>query len=597
MRRTHTCGELSAAHAAETVTLCGWVQNRRDHGGVIFIDLRDRYGLTQIVFDPDEAEGVVEFGHRVRGEWVLQVTGLVEPRPEGMVNPKMPTGEIEVRVRAFEVLSRAETPPFTVDDYGEAAGEELRLKYRYLDLRRPSLQRSLVVRHRALQASRRRLTAEGFVEVETPMLAKSTPEGARDYLVPSRVHPGQFYALPQSPQLFKQILMVSGLDRYFQLCRCFRDEDLRADRQPEFTQIDLEMSFAEPDDVFALCERLMQEIFAEAAGRELAVPFPRLTHAQAMARYGIDKPDIRFGMELRDVGELVRESEFRVFTRALEAGGVVKAMRGPGLAEYSRKQMDDLAALAATQGAQGLAYIKVEGEGKFSGPLVKFFSPSVLEALAREVEAAAGDTILFGAGPLEVVNASLAFLRNRLGRDLGLYDPDRMAFVWITDFPLFEWDAQERRWTSSHHPFTMPHPDDVPLLDELGQGRDVQVRSSSYDLVLNGVELASGSVRIHDRAIQHKVFEALALDEQEIQARFGFFLEALRYGAPPHAGIAVGFDRLVAMLLGCESIRDVIAFPKTQKAQCPLTGAPSAVADRQLRELGISVRGGGAPAS
>ncbi|MFH0911134.1 MAG: aspartate--tRNA ligase, partial [Planctomycetota bacterium] len=524
MKRTHTCGELSAAHVDQTVTLCGWVANHRDHGGVLFIDLRDRYGLTQVVFDPDEAPGVVEFGRKVRGEWVVRATGLVRPRPPGTVNTKMATGEIEVRVREFSVLSQAKTPPFPIDDYSQTS-EELRLQYRFLDLRRGRMQENLVTRHRMLQATRRCLDEQGFLEVETPILAKSTPEGARDYLVPSRVHPGEFYALPQSPQLFKQILMVAGLDRYFQVSRCFRDEDLRADRQPEFTQIDIEMSFADPDDVFLTSETLMAAIFA-SLGKTLVTPFPRMPYAEAMRSYGSDKPDLRFGLKLEDVGDLVRASDFKIFTGALEKGGVVKAIRGPGLAAWSRKQLDDLAALVAVHGAKGLAYIKLEAPGKYTGPVAKFFSTEVMDALAARVEAAPGDCILFGADKPTIVNPSLALLRSHLGRECKLYDPKAFSFTWITEFPLFEWNEEEKRWDSSHHPFTMPHPDDVPLLERLKDSTDLVVRSSSYDLVLNGVELASGSVRIHDSEIQHKVFEVLKLTEEEIRDRFGFFIGA-----------------------------------------------------------------------
>ncbi len=592
MMRTHTCGDLRAADIDATVALCGWVQTPRDHGGVIFVDLRDRYGITQIVFDPDEISGQMETAEALRREWVVRVEGRVAPRPADMANPKLDTGEIEVRVQTLEVLSRAQTPPFELDAHSDESGEELRLQYRYIDLRRPRMQEAFAARHRALQAARRSLDAQGFLEIETPILAKSTPEGARDYLVPSRVHPGSFYALPQSPQIFKQILMVGGFDRYFQICRCFRDEDLRADRQPEFTQIDLEMSFADPEDVYAVVERVMAEMFAAAIDFTLETPFPRMPYAEAMAKYGTDKPDLRFGMELADVSDLVGDCDFKVFTGALEKGGIVKAVAGPGMHAYSRKQMDDLTKLVAIHGAKGLAYIKIDEAGEYGGPIVKFLGKETIDAIAERVGARPGDCIMFGADRASVVNPSLALLRNHLGRELGLYDPKVFHFVWITEFPLLEWNEEEKRWDSSHHPFTMPHPGDLPLLDRVGDDHDLLIRSSSYDLVLNGVEVASGSIRIHDSEGQGKVARALQLTEEDIRERFGFFVDALKYGTPPHAGIAPGFDRLVAMMLGYENIREVIAFPKTQKAMCLMTEAPGAVNERQLRELGIAVRGG-----
>jgi aspartyl-tRNA synthetase len=589
MKRTHTCGELRASDIDATVTLCGWVQNWRDHGGVIFIDLRDRYGLTQIVFDPDEVGSGMDQAHDLRAEWVIQVDGTVRPRPEGTVNPKMVTGEVEVRTRRLTVLSRAKTPPFEVDDHS-LAGEDVRLKHRYLDLRRPRMQQNFAARHRALQAARQSLSEQGFLEIETPVLAKSTPEGARDYLVPSRVHPGDFYALPQSPQLYKQILMVAGFDKYFQICHCFRDEDLRADRQPEFTQIDLEMSFADPDDVFFVVEKLMRDIFAAAIDHELPTPFPRLPYAEAMAKYGTDKPDLRFGLELHDVSDLVAGEEFKVFTGALEKGGMVKAVNGPGMASWSRKQMDDLAKLVATHGAKGLAYIKLEEDGSYGGPIVKFLREETIRAVVERVGGRPGDCVMFGADRAVIVNPSLALLRNHLGRELELYDRGEFNFAWITEFPLLEWDEEEKAWESSHHPFTMPLEEDIPLLERVGEDENLVIRSSAYDLVLNGVEVASGSVRVHDAEIQERIFRALRITGEESRERFGFFVDALQYGTPPHAGIAPGFDRLVAMMLGYDNIREVIAFPKTQKATCPMSEAPSAVDERQLRELAIGIR-------
>ncbi|MBN1256970.1 MAG: aspartate--tRNA ligase [Planctomycetes bacterium] len=589
MKRTHTCGELRASDIDSTITLCGWVQNRRDHGGVLFIDLRDRYGLTQVVFDPDEVAEYMEQAQALRAEWVVQIVGRVRPRPEGTVNPKMATGEIEVRTEKLEILSHAKTPPFEVDDYTEA-NEELRLQYRYLDLRRSRMQHSLITRHKALQAVRRSLDEMGFLEIETPILAKSTPEGARDYLVPSRVHPGSFYALPQSPQIFKQILMISGFDKYFQICRCFRDEDLRADRQPEFTQIDLEMSFADPDDIFAVVETVMQDMFKAAIAHDLPIPFPRMAYAEAMEKYGCDKPDLRFGLELQDVSELVKSCDFKVFTGALERGGIVKAIRGPGMCSWSRKQMDDLAKLVAIHGAKGLAYIKLEADGSCGGPVAKFFTAETIAEIAKRVEAVPGDCIMFGADSKNVVNPSLALLRNHLGKALELYDPKKFNFIWITEFPLLEWDEEKKEWASSHHPFTQPLEEDLPLLDQVGDNHDLLIRSSSYDLVLNGVEVASGSIRIHNSDVQEKIFRTLRLTEDEIKERFGFFVNALQYGTPPHAGIAPGFDRLIAMMLGYDNIREVIAFPKTQKATCPMSEAPSPVDEKQMRELSISVR-------
>ncbi len=590
MKRTHTCGELREDHIDQTVTLAGWVQNRRDHGSLMFIDLRDRCGLSQIVFDLEKPE-VLKLGQSVRAEWVLQVTGKVIPRPADMVNPKMDTGAVEVEVSDFAVLSRSEALPFETDEYAKV-NEELRLHYRYLDLRRPQMQAALRARHAVIHAIRGVMDGEGFLEIETPILNKSTPEGARDYLVPSRVHPGQFYALPQSPQIFKQILMIAGCDRYYQIARCFRDEDLRADRQPEFTQLDLEMSFADPDDVFLVVEKCMVAAFAAGAGTTIETPFERMRYDEAVARFGCDKPDLRFGLELADVTALARDCGFGVFAKTVAGGGMVKGLAVPGGGSFSRKELDkDLLEVVKPYGARGLAWIKVE-DGGFAGAPAKFFKEDELQALAQTLDANPGDVMMFLADKPRVVNASLAALRNHLGARLELYDPASFRFVWITDFPLFEFDEEEARWTSSHHPFTMVHPEDMEFFMQaeatLGGGLDA-VRSTSYDLVLNGVELASGSVRIHDAAVQSRVFEILGISREEAKERFGFFVEALAYGTPPHAGIAPGIDRLVAMMLGYDNIREVIAFPKTARAMDPMSGAPSPVTARQLKELGIRV--------
>lgn len=587
MKRTHTCGELRANHIGMTVTLAGWVQNRRDHGGLMFIDLRDRYGITQIVFDLERPD-VLALAQEVRSEWVLQATGTVEARPPAMINPKLPTGEIELRVTSFRIFSRSAPLPFETDAYAKV-GEELRMKYRYLDLRRPQMQRNLYLRHKIVQAIRRVMDEEGFLEIETPILAKSTPEGARDYLVPSRVHWGCYYALPQSPQLFKQILMIGGCDRYYQIARCFRDEDLRADRQPEFTQLDIEMSFVDPEDIFSIVEKCMVAAFRAGIERELVTPFPRISYAEAIARYGTDKPDLRFGLELHDVSDLVRTSEFKVFTSALEEGGIVKAIAAPCGEVFSRKDMDSLIDLAKVYGAKGMAWIKILPT-EYQGAPVKFFTPSQIDALRDALGAKPGDMMLFIADRPKVVHAALAAVRNELGKRLNLIPPNEFRFLWVTEFPAFEWNEETRRWDSAHHPFTSIHPDDIPRLMSSGLGPDAtldQIRSSAYDLVLNGVEIASGSIRIHDAELQRRIFEILGISEKEAEELFGFFVEALRFGTPPHGGIAPGLDRLVAMMLGYDNIREIIAFPKNAKAVDLMTGAPSPVMPIQLKELGI----------
>ena len=593
--RTHTCGELRAVNAGETVTLCGWVAKYRDHGGVVFIDLRDRYGLTQLVFDPDAGEKLSGDGLNaethalagsLRAEDVVTVTGVVRARGEGLTNPKLATGGIEVRAAGLTLLNKSATPPF--EPGGEALpGEELRLKYRYLDLRRPALQKVMELRHRLSKVTRDYFDAHGFLEVETPVLGRSTPEGARDYLVPSRVHPGEFYALPQSPQLYKQILMVGGADRYFQIARCFRDEDLRADRQPEFSQIDVEMSFVGREDVLTCIDGLIAAFSEELRGKELPLPLPRLTHAEALDRFGTDKPDTRFGMELQDISDVAAASEFGVFNKTVSSGGKVRGLCAPqAAAKYSRKDLDGLTAFVGDYGAKGLAWFRVieeDGAVKLQSPTAKFFAPEQQAGIVSTLEAAPGDLLLFVADKPDTVNAALAALRNRLGRELELYDPRELAALWVTEFPLVARNEEENRWDAEHHPFCAVHPEDEAKL----KSDPGAVRAESYDLVCNGYEAASGSVRIHDPAVQQSVFDLIGMPADEAERRFGFLLDALKYGAPPHAGIALGLDRWVMILAGLENIRDVIAFPKTQRAADLMTGAPGEVDEKQLAELHV----------
>ena len=580
-KRTHYCGQVTAKDIGNNVCLMGWVQRRRDHGGLIFIDLRDREGIVQIALDPDRDPAAHKIAEQVRSEFVLAVQGVVSPRPEGTVNPKMKTGEVEVEVRELRILNVSKTPPFMLDEYTEV-NENTRLKYRYLDLRRSQVQSNLMMRHRVTRTVRTYLDANGFLEIETPVLTKSTPEGARDYLVPSRVNPGTFFALPQSPQIFKQLLMVSGFDRYCQIVKCFRDEDLRADRQPEFTQIDCEMSFVDRDEVIRLMEGMIAAIFRDALGVEIPNPVPRMTYAEAIARFGVDNPDLRFGMELADLTSLVKMSGFKVFADAASGGGIVKGLNAKGCAGFSRKDMDDLTEFVKIYGAKGLAYVKVTEEG-WQSPIGKFFTEQEKSAINEALGAEVGDLLMFGADAPRVVNESLGRLRGHLGNRLGLTRKDDFRFVWITDFPLLEWDAEAGRFAAVHHPFTAPLDEDVPLLEtEPGA-----VRAKAYDLVLNGSEIGGGSIRIHDQVLQQKMFSMLGIKEEESREKFGFLLDALEYGAPPHGGLAFGLDRLMMILTGAESIRDVIAFPKTQKATCMMSEAPGVVDPLQLRELNI----------
>ena len=585
MKRTHPCGNLTEAEAGREVILNGWVSRRRDLGGVIFVDLRDRSGVVQVVFHPEFSPEAFAKADQARTEYVLAVRGEVRRRQPNTVNPNIATGSIEVYAREVRILNPAKTPPFYIADNVDV-DELVRLKHRYLDLRRPEMQRNLVLRHRITKHVRDFFDRNAFVEVETPMLTKSTPEGARDYLVPSRVNPGRFYALPQSPQLFKQLLMVAGLERYVQIVRCFRDEDLRADRQPEFTQIDVEMSFIERDDVLSLMEDLMSGLFREVLGVEMARPFPRLTYAEAMARYGSDKPDLRFGLELVDLSPAVVESGFKVFAQTLAAGGQVKGINAKGCGAYSRKEIDELTGLAQTFGARGVAWLSVGEGGEHRSSFAKFCAPAEVEQIIARLEGQPGDLLLLIADQPKVVAEALGHLRLEFGRRLNLYDPNSFHLSWVVDFPLLEFDAEEKRWVAVHHPFTSPLPEDrEKLLTDPGS-----VRANAYDMVLNGVELGGGSIRIHQRQLQEQMFQALGFTPEEAYAKFGFLLDAFEYGTPPHGGIAFGLDRMVMLMAGRQSIRDVIAFPKTARATDLMTEAPSQVAGRQLDELSIQVK-------
>ena len=585
--RSHYCGQVTEDLLGQDVVLCGWVHRRRDHGGVIFIDLRDREGLVQVVFDPDTEEAFAA-AEQVRSEFVLQVEGRVRPRPEGTVNPDMITGKIEVLGRSLTVLNHAETPPFQLDE--EDVNEEVRLRYRYVDLRRPSMQRRLIIRSHITRTIRDFLDEHGFIDIETPMLTKATPEGARDYLVPSRVHKGSFFALPQSPQLFKQLLMMSGMDRYYQIVRCFRDEDLRADRQPEFTQLDVEMSFVDEGDVMDLMENLVRQLFARVLEVALPNPFPSMPFREAMDRFGTDRPDLRNPLELTEIGDLMKPVSFKVFSEpANDARGRVAALRLPGGAALPRSVVDDYANFVAIYGAKGLAYIKVNdldaGKDGLQSPIVKFLSDEALAGVLERTGAENGDLIFFGAGKEQVVNDALGALRVKLGEDHGLVERGWKP-LWVTDFPMFGWDDNEQRWNALHHPFTAPKTDDPALLEDAPG----LTPSRAYDMVLNGTELGGGSIRIHRAEMQSAVFRVLGIGEEEAEQKFGFLLRALKYGCPPHGGIAFGLDRLAMLMTGSASIREVIAFPKTQTVHDPLTDAPSPADERQLRELGIMLR-------
>ncbi|WP_309120415.1 aspartate--tRNA ligase [Paenibacillus sp.] len=583
MLRDSKCGTLTKANVGETVVLNGWVQRRRDLGGVLFIDLRDRSGLMQIVFNPAFSGQALETADKCRNEYVVAVKGKVVERDPSTVNPNLPTGEIEVQVTEIEVFNGAKTPPFFIED-GVEVDESVRLKYRYLDLRRPEMQRTLMLRSKAAKVFRDFLDANEFIEVETPILTKSTPEGARDYLVPSRVHPGEFFALPQSPQIFKQLLMVGGMERYYQIARCFRDEDLRADRQPEFTQVDIETSFLSQDQLLTIMEELTAKLFKETVGVDVPTPFQRLPYAEAMGKYGSDKPDLRFGLELVDVSDVVSSSGVKVFASVVAGGGMVKAINAKGCATWSRKELDDLTPFAARYGGKGLAYIVVK-DGEWKGPIVKFLSPEEIAALTERLGAEEGDVLLFSADKAKVVHDVLGNLRLKLGRDLGLINESEFRFAWVVDFPLLGWDEEAGRWVAEHHPFTRPHDEDLPLF-ETNPGA---IRAQAYDLVLNGYEVGGGSMRIYKRDVQEKMFSALGLTMEEAREKFGFFLDAFDYGTPPHGGMAFGFDRLVMLLTGRTNLRETIAFPKTASASDLLSGAPSEVDDKQLQQLSIRV--------
>lgn len=586
MLRTHTCGELRRAHEGKTITLAGWVNSYRDHGeNLVFVDLRDRYGKTQIVFNTEDSNEIDAVARKLRREDVVQVTGEVRYRGDDLVNPKLDTGDIEVRAVKLVILSTSKTPPFEIDGT-DLPNEELRLKYRFVDLRRAGLQQNITMRHKLTQAVRSYFNDREFLEIETPILGRSTPEGARDYLVPSRVHHGSFYALPQSPQIYKQILMVSGFDRYYQIARCFRDEDLRADRQPEFTQIDVEMSFVERDDVLETIDGLVSHVVKDIRGTELQTPLPRLSYADVMERFGSDKPDMRFGMELIDIGDVGAGSSFGVFKSVVETGGRVRGINVKGGGDkYSRRLLDkDLKDFVGEYGAKGLAYMKVAG-GKLESTIAKFFTEEQQSEIISRMDGEDGDLLLFVADKPKVTSAALSALRNRIAKEQELYDPKDFSALWVVDFPLVTWNEDEKRYDAEHHPFCEPNREDIEFLDS-DPGR---VRADSYDLVINGYEAASGSVRIHDSKVQQKIFNMMNIDEEEAEARFGFLLEALRYGAPPHAGVALGLDRWVMLMAGEDNIRDVVAFPKTQRASDLLTGAPAEVDNHQLKDLRISV--------
>jgi len=582
-RRTHYCGELNAKNLNEDICVMGWVHRRRDHGGVIFIDLRDRTGLLQVVLNPEINEQAHAIAEAIRSEYVIAVRGKVAKRPEGTINEKLPTGEIEIIVNEIKILNNAKTPPFQIEETTNV-GEDVRLKYRYLDLRRPNLQKNIIMRHNLTRVMREYLYSKGFLDIETPFLTKSTPEGARDYLVPSRVNPGKFYALPQSPQMFKQLLMISGYDRYFQIVRCFRDEDLRADRQPEFTQLDMEMSFIDRNDLMDLIEGLFVEIFQKIAGITVQRPFPVMTYADAMEKYSHDAPDTRFELFTKKINDLVKDCEFKVFTDAIKEGGIVKAINAKGAGKFSRKEINEITDYAVSLGAKGLAYIKINEDG-LQSPIIKFLGEQITNKILDAMDAKVGDIIFFGAGEKSTVNLFMSKVRLELGKRLGLIDKNKYNFTWVIDFPLLEWDKEEKRYAAVHHPFTAPVDEDIPLFDT----DPLKIRAKAYDLVLNGSEIGGGSIRIHRSDIQEKMFSILGLTKEECDLKFGFFIEALNYGTPPHGGIAFGVDRIASILAGADSIRDVIAFPKTQKATCLMSDAPNKVDPKQLKELSIKL--------
>jgi aspartyl-tRNA synthetase len=584
MKRTHNATAIDLDLLGENVTLNGWVNSRRDHGGLIFIDLRDRSGIIQVVFNPELDEASFHLAESVRGEYVVAVRGQVRARPKDTENPNLKTGKVEIYAEQMEVLNPAKTPPFYIEN-GIEVEELLRLRYRYLDLRRPEMRDNLMLRHRVVKSIRDYLDEQDFIEIETPILGRSTPEGARDYLVPSRVHPGEFFALPQSPQQYKQMLMVAGMEKYFQIARCFRDEDLRADRQPEFTQLDLEMSFVDEEDIISLIEGMMPRLFKEGPGLEIATPFPRLSYAEAMLKYGSDQPDLRFGWEIVDITDLVKEVEFKVFSGAIADGGVVRALNAKTCGSFTRKEIDDLGRLAVEFGAKGLAWINVT-DTELKSPITKFFSPEQMQPILAALDAQPGDLLLFGADQTDIVARVLGVLRLHLGRRLNLCDPKALAFAWVRDFPLVEYDEEEKRFVAVHHMFTAPRIEDIALLDS----DPGQVKARAYDLVLNGIEIGGGSIRIHRRDWQEKMFSIVGMSQEDAAEKFGYMLDAFEYGAPPHGGVAFGIDRLIMLMAGRESIRDVIAFPKTQSAACPMTNAPSTVSPKQLRELSLKLR-------
>jgi len=584
MKRTHNATDIDLTKIGETVTLNGWVDSRRDHGGLIFIDLRDRSGIIQVVFNPELNEEAFHLAESVRGEYVVAVNGEVRARPEDTENPNLETGKIEVYAQKMEVLNSAKTPPFYIEN-GIDVDELLRLRYRYLDLRRPEMKDNLLLRHRVVKSIRDYLDEQGFIEIETPILGRSTPEGARDYLVPSRVHPGEFFALPQSPQQYKQMLMVAGMEKYFQIARCFRDEDLRADRQPEFTQLDLEMSFIDEEDIINLIEGMMPKLFKDGCNQDISAPFPRISYDEAMLKYGSDQPDLRFGWEIVDITELVKDVEFKVFASAITGGGVVRALNARTCGSFTRKEIDDLGRMAVDFGAKGLAWINVT-ETELKSPITKFFSEEKMQQILQTLDAQPGDLLLFGADQADIVARVLGVLRLNLGRRLNLCDPNQLAFAWVMEFPLLEYDTEEKRYVAVHHMFTSPRLEDIPLL-ATAPG---QVKARAYDLILNGVEIGGGSIRIHRRDLQEKMFALLGMSMEEAKEKFGYMLEAFEYGAPPHGGVAFGIDRMIMLMAGRDSIRDVIAFPKTQSAACPMTDAPSTVSSKQLRELSLKLK-------